>query len=345
MKKSRKILAVTLSLCVLLLTVFTACSKTPPIDSDDEGGTTAPVAQGVTYNVGVIQYISHSSLDNCYAGIRAALTEKYGENVNIDFQLGSDTSADSDCETYAGTMVAKNYDMIIAIATPAAIAAYAATEGTDIPVIFCSVSDPVAAKIVESVEAPGTNCTGTSDVLDLEGQVDLIQALQPDVEKIGVLYTTSEVNSITQLEMLREICSKRGLEVDAEGIQNTADLPAAAASLCARVDCLNNFTDNNVVNNLSVVLDAANNANIPVYGSEIEQVKKGCLASNSIDYVAVGRQTGEMAASILDGADITTTPVATISDSQPVVNTDVLTAFNITLPDALANAETVVTAE
>lgn len=344
MKKSRKILAATLAICIMVLTVFSACSK-KPAEKDGEGTSAPPSNQGVTYNIGVIQYVSHSSLDNCYNGIRAALTEKYGENVNIDFQLGSDTSADADCEAYAGTMVAKKYDMIIAIATPAAIAAYAATEGTNIPVVFCSVSDPVAAKIVNSLEAPGTNCTGASDVLDLEGQVNLIRQLQPDVKKIGVLYTTSEVNSITQLEELRKICSNLGIEVDAEGIQNNADLPAAAASLCARVDCLNNFTDNNVVNNLSVVLDAAKNAKIPVYGSEIEQVKKGCLASNSIDYVAVGRKTGEMAASILEGADIKNTPVVTISDSVPVVNSEVLADFNIQLPDALSSVETVVTAE
>ena len=344
MKKSIKILSAVLSAMMLMLLTLTGCGSSQT--TSDEGSTQASAPSGATLRVGVIQYISHSSLDNCYQGIEEALQAKYGENVIIDRQIGSDSSADADCATYANNMVAQGYDMIIAIATPAASSAYAATEGTDIPVIFCSVSDPVSAKLVNSIEEPGTLCTGTSDVLDLEGQVDMIQQLQPDVETIGVLYTTSEVNSITQLNNLTEICEARGITVQASGVQNASDIPAAAAALAAEVDCINNFTDNNVVNNLSVVLDAANAAGIPVYGSEIEQVKKGCLASNSMDYVAIGRTTGNMAAEVLDGADITTMAVRTVSDSKPVVNSEVLEALNLTMPESLMNeAETIVTEE
>lgn len=344
MKKSIKILSAVLSAMMLMLLTLTGCGSSQT--TSDEGSTQASAPSGATLRVGVIQYISHSSLDNCYQGIEEALQAKYGENVIIDRQIGSDSSADADCATYANNMVAQGYDMIIAIATPAASSAYAATEGTDIPVIFCSVSDPVSAKLVNSIEEPGTLCTGTSDVLDLEGQVDMIQQLQPDVETIGVLYTTSEVNSITQLNNLTEICEARGITVQASGVQNASDIPAAAAALAAEVDCINNFTDNNVVNNLSVVLDAANAAGIPVYGSEIEQVKKGCLASNSMDYVEIGRTTGNMAAEVLDGADITTMAVRTVSDSKPVVNSEVLEALNLTMPESLMNeAETIVTEE
>lgn len=240
-------------------------------------------------------------------------------------------------------MVAQKYDMIIAIATPAAISAYAATEGTNIPVIFCSVSDPVKAKLVKSLDAPGSNCTGTSDILDLPGQLDMIQQIQPDVKTIGILYTSSEVNSISNLEVFKGLCDKRGIKVEATGVQNASDIPAAAAALAAKVDCINNFTDNNVVNNLSVLLDAANTAGIPVYGSEIEQVKNGCLASNTMDYVAAGRITGEMAVDVLEGADITTMAVKTVSDSKPVVNNEVFASLKMTVPAELAECESVVT--
>ncbi|MGN1117241.1 MAG: ABC transporter substrate-binding protein [Acutalibacteraceae bacterium] len=332
----RKIIAALL--CLAMVFAFAACSgnDTDTDASSDASDTAQPL------NIGIIQYVSHPSLDNCYQGIINAL-EKSDLDYTVDRQIGSDNAADSDCASFAKTMVAQKYDLIFAIATPAATAAYAATEGTDIPVVFCAVSDPVAAKLVETNDAPGGLCSGTSDVLDLDAQVDLIQAMQPDVKSIGILYTTSEPNSITQLGILKEICDERNITVEATGIQNDADIPAAASALVKKVDCLNNFTDNKVVNNLAVVLDAANEANIPVYGSEEEQVKNGCLASVSIDYVALGEVTGQMGIDVIGGADISTMAVKTISDATPIVNTDVLSALGMTMPEAYANAETVTT--
>lgn len=296
-----------------------------------------------TYTVGVIQYVSHPSLDNCYAGVEQALKEKYGDNIVIERQIGSDSAPDSDCATFAGQFAAKDVDMLIPIATPAASSAFAAAEDKDIPVVFCAVSDPVAPGLVQSMDKPGYNCSGTSDVLDMDAQVNLIKAMQPDVKTIGVLYTTSEANSITQLGLLEAAAEKQGIEVISSGIQNDADIPAAAAALVARVDCVNNFTDNKVVNNLSVLLEAANAAGVPVYGSEVEQVKNGCLASVSIDYVALGKVTGEMAIAALEGDSLADMPVKTISDATPVVNTEVLAAFDMEMPAGYENAETVVT--
>ena len=163
-------------------------------------------------------------------------------------------------------------------------------------------------------------CTGTSDVLDMAAQLKLIKAFQPDVKKIGVIYTTSEVNSITQLANLKEAASADGIEIIASGVQSASDIPATITALVDKVDCLNNFSDNNIVNNLSVVINAANAAGIPVYGSEVEQVKSGCLASVSIDSVALGELTGEMALDVLKGADPSKMPVKTISEATPVVN-------------------------
>ncbi|MGN0115355.1 MAG: ABC transporter substrate-binding protein [Acutalibacteraceae bacterium] len=334
----KKILAAMLCLCFVF--AFASCTGS---NSGDTTATTAASADSETLKIGIIQYVSHPSLDNCYTGIKNALDES-GLDIQIDRQIGSDNAADSDCSSYAKNMVAQKYDMIFAIATPAATAAYAATEGTDIPVIFCAVSDPVAAKLVDSNDAPGGLCSGTSDVLDLDAQVDMIEAMQPDVKSIGILYTTSEPNSITQLSLLKDICSKRNITVEATGIQNDSDIPSAATALAAKVDCLNNFTDNKVVNNLSVVLEAANEAGIPVYGSEVEQVKNGCLAAVSIDYVKLGETTGKMGIDVLGGADISTMAVKTISDATPVVNTDVLSALKMKMPEAYNNAETVTNA-
>lgn len=298
-----------------------------------------------TFKVGIIQYMSHPSLDNCYEGIHKAL-EDSGLKIEIDRQIGSGNSAENDTLSFARNMVAAEYDLIIAIATPAAVNAFNATDGTDIPVIFCAVSDPVLSGLVATLENPGEACTGTSDILDLDAQVDLIQSLQPDVKKIGVIYTASETNSISNLAVLREICEERGIEVIAKSVQNAADVPSAAEAVASEVDCINNFTDNNVVYNLKSVLAAAEKYQIPVYGSEVEQVSNGCLAAVSIDYVALGKTTGEMAIEVLNGKDASTMAVKTISDATPVINTDLLDVLGLTLPAAYENtAEKVTTTE
>lgn len=318
----KKIITIALVLMLTVLTL-TGCGAV---------NTTADDA----ITVGVIQFGSHSSLDNCYEGVETAIKETFGDKVVIDLQNGNFDSAM--CDSIAKNMVAKKYDMIIPIATPAALSAYAAAINTDIPVVFCAVSDPVAAGLVDDLEVTGTNCTGTSDILDLDAQIELITSLQSDVKKIGVLYTTSEANSISQLEVLKLVARQRGIEVIAQGVQGASDIPQAASSLCAKVDCINNFTDNNVVNNLSVLIEQANEAKIPVYGSEVEQVEKGCLASVSIDYVELGKKTAELAAQILNGADASKVPVATITDTAPVINTAVAEKFNIQIPDSYSNA-------
>lgn len=321
----KKIIAVMLA--VIMMLTFAGCGETQN-------------EKNSVLKIGIIQYMSHPSLDNCYNGVISAL-ESSGLQYTVDYQIGSGNSADSDCTNFAKNMVAANYDMIIAIATPAAKSAFAATDDTEIPVIFCAVSDPVAAGLVESMDSPGYLCTGTSDVLDLEAQVALIKAMQPEVKNIGILYTSSEDNSITNLKNFKAICDKEGIEVVATAVQGASDIPSAAEELASKVDCINNFTDNNVVNNLSVVLTAADKYGIPVYGSEEEQVINGCLASVSIDYVALGRVTGEMAVSVLKGEDASTMAVKTITEATPVINSSVLKKLGLSTPEGYSEVKTV----
>ena len=152
---------------------------------------------------------------------------------------------------------------------------------------------------------------------------------------IGAPYQTAET--------LAQDILLAGFEIVEQGVQSGADVPQAAAALASKVDCINNFTDNNVVDNLTSVLAKANEAGIPVYGSEVEQVRKGCIASESLDYIALGKETGTLAAKVLNGADPRTTAVVQVKDSTPVVNTDVLEVRGITLPDAYTAVEKVTT--
>lgn len=328
----KRIIALVTTL-VLSVTVFSGCNSTKKSNVSNDG----------QFTVGIIQYASHPSLDNCYKGVKTALNETYGNNIKIDFQNGNADIAT--CDSIAKNMVAKNYDMIIPIATPAALSAYAAAKEKNIPVVFCAVSDPVAAGLAKSLDNPEPGCTGTSDVLNLKAQLELITSMQPNAKKIGVLYTTSEANSVSHLKTLEKLASKKGIKIVAQGVQGASDIPQAAASLCAKVDCINNFTDNNVVNNLSILLEQTKLNNIPVYGSEVEQVSNGCLAAESIEYVALGKKTGEMAADILSGTDISTVSIATIEETSPVINTEVASSLKLEIPDTYKNAEFVTTAK
>lgn len=327
----KKFLAILLS-ALLIAAVFAGCSSGEAGSSDT----------GSVNKVAILQYMTHSSLDNCTQGVKNALD---AAGISYDVQIGSSGSADADCQSYAAQMVAGDYDMIIAVATPAALAAYSAVQSasSSIPVVFCAISDPVSAGLVQSMDAPGNNCTGTADSFDVAGQVDIIKQLQPDLTKLGVIYTTSESNSLSQLERLKEQCSALGITVVEKGITEASELASVSASLVTEVDAITNLTDNNVVENMSVVLEQAKAAGIPVYGSEIEQVKKGCFASASIDYVALGERTGQIAIDILGGQSAATYPVVTVEDSFKVINTDVASQLGITIPDTLSDVQKVTT--
>jgi len=229
-------------------------------------------------------------------------------------------------------------DMICAIATPAAQAAFNYAQDEEVPVIYTAITDPVGAALAN---ADGTNpgqITGTSDLLAVEAQLKMIRALMPDAKKIGILYVTSETNNTLPLNMYNELAPVYGFEIVAKGISAGADIPLALDSLLPQVDCLSNLTDNTVVSYLAMVLEMAGEAGKPVFGSEIEQVKLGCVAAEGLEYLELGRQTGRMAAKVLKGeAKASEIPFELITNSYLYVNKTAMAQFGIELPADLAD--------
>ena len=255
-----------------------------------------------SYKIGISQFAEHGSLDNCREGFLAGLEEsgiKEGDNLTVDLK-----NAAADMGTagqISGSFVSDKVDMICAIATPTAQSAYNAAMDAGIPVIYTAVTDPVVAELAGEDGTPVGEVTGTSDKLPVEAQLQMMRQILPDAKKLGIMYTTSEANSVFTIREYDALVEKYGFELVEKGITATADVALAADDLLSQVDCITNLTDNTVVASLPTILEKANDKKIPVFGSEIEQVKIGCLAAEGIDYIALGKQTGKMAAQVLKG--------------------------------------------
>ena len=321
MKTLKKLLCTALSPSLVL--ALAACGG--------EGG--GDTAGGEVPIIGINQYGSHGSLDNCREGFLQGLQEAglvEGTDYTIDYQ-------NANFDTNLATQIAQAFSaedaaLMVGIATPSATACYAAAEDKDIPVVFTAITDPVGAKLDSG------NITGTSDVLPVQGQLELIRAIQPEADTIGIVYTTSEANSVYSIGVYEDLAADYGFTIEAIGVTAQSEVTQAVDTLISQgVDCLSNLTDNNVVGVLGSILEKTNEAGIPVYGSEIEQMELGCVAGAGLDYVQLGIQTGKMAAQILTGeATCADLPYETIENYGLYVNSSALTEMGLTLPDDVA---------
>lgn len=284
--------------------------------------------------IGLVQYGQHGSLDNCREGFLEGLKQaglKEGVDFTVDYQnAGFDDNVNTQiCQSFS----AANVDMMVGIATPSAIACYAAAEDKDIPVIFTAITDPVGAHLDSG------NVTGTSDALPVAGQLELIRALQPEARTVGIVYTTSEVNSVYSISIYEQLAGDYGFSIDAIGVTAQSEVTQAIDTLISHgVDCISNLTDNTVVGVLPAILEKTNEAKIPVYGSEIEQVVLGCVAGAGLEYVQLGIQTGIMAAKVLKGeATCGDIPYETIENYGLYVNKTAIGEMGLELPAEIAD--------
>lgn len=294
---------------VALALVLSACSK---------GGNENVVDKKI--DIGIIQIIEHEALDRARKGFEDRIKE-LGIDANISYKSaqGDLANAKQIAEKFANDKV----DLIYAIATPSAEAALAVT--SEIPVLFSAVTDPVDAKLVASNEKPGGNASGTSDAADVEGQLAMLKEIDPEIKKLGVLYSADEQNSYSQVKEIKEITKKLGLELVETSIQNISDLPQASESMAKKVDAFYLLSDNKIASSVSLLTDVAKRYKLPTVCIEGAHVRAGGLISKGINYYTLGQQTAEMAKKVLvDGVKVGDIPVEWSRDNEKVINLETL---------------------
>lgn len=271
--------------------------------------------------IGVTQIMEHPALDSARVGFEKALKDNGYGDVKIDYQ-----NAQGDFGT--AQMIANSFaqdkkDLIYAISTPSAQAAYNVTK--KIPIVITAVTDVKAAGLI------GDNITGTSDATSIYKQLETITKILPKAKKVGIIYNTSEQNSQVQVASAKEESKKLGLEIIETGVTNVNDMAMGLDSLLDKVDVLYTPTDNLVVSATPLVLDKANRKNVPVVGCIEDQVAQGALITDTIDYEKLGYQTGEMAIRVLKGEEPKNMPVETLKNTQLIVNKKAAEKYGIDL--------------
>lgn len=295
---------------------------------------TTPAATGTeekpSVSVGAVTIVSHPSLDAVYEGIKEGLADAGyvdGENLTLEFQnpQGDQATLTNIANTYA----ASDHDIFVALATPPAQALAQVIQ--DRPIVFASVTDPVAAGLVDDLEAPGANVTGTSDQLPTDRQLQVIQQILPDVETVGIVYSSAEVNAQVQAEAAIKAGKELGIEVLTATITNSSEVQQAAESL--DVDAYFVVVDNTVVSAMESMVQVAEQRQRLLVTSDPDSVQRGAAAALATDYRAQGVQTAGMIARIIEGADPASTPVEFAESLELSVNPAAAERMGVTLPD------------
>ncbi|MEA4970682.1 MAG: ABC transporter substrate-binding protein [Candidatus Pelethousia sp.] len=279
--------------------------------------------------IGIIQLTQHAALDAACEGFVEGINTA-GLNVEIDVQNAQGEQAI--CSTIATKFVNDGVDLIMAIATPAAQAAAQATK--NIPILITAVTDPVSAGLVASNEAPGGNVSGTSDMNPVAKQIDLLIKLAPTAKTVGIMYNSSEDNSIIQADMARAAIEAQGLTAVELTVSASNEVQAVAQSAIGKVDALYLPTDNLMADTIATISMVVTPAGIPIICGESNMVNGGGLATYGISYKQLGLQTAAQAIKILaEGADISTMPIEFCSaDLELTINQDIATQLGITIP-------------
>jgi len=314
LNKTNKMIKITATLCSLALVATAGCA----LASCQESKPT----------IGIMQYGTHESLNNCYTGIIKGLNEAGISEDNYTIEYVNDNFDATVSASHASSLVNKGAKAIVAIATPSAMAA-ANASGGDVPVVYCAVTD---GAVMESYK----NVCGSSDRPNFEKQLEVVTGFMGKSDiNIGVISYTGESSDAVQIEELKAAAKAySGMEITVQYITEITTIATVTESMISGgVDCFVNLLDNTVVGQLDNIFAVTNEHSIPVFGSEVEQVVNGCVASASIDYIEIGRIAGEMAAQVVKGeAETSALGCKVISNPTLYYNPSAVTKFSLTVP-------------
>ena len=283
--------------------------------------------------IGILQFVTHDALDEIERGIEDGLAEAGYEGSNVELTVLNAEADQSKIQTMSKKLVDDGNDVVIGIATPAAQGLASAT--SDIPVIMGAISDPVGAKLVKNLDKPEGNVTGVSNHVPHAQTVELIQTITPDAKTIGVLYASSEDNSVSQVKEFTQYAEEAGLTVVEYAVPSTNEITTTMSVMTGKVDAIFVPQDNTIASAFPTVVTAANAAKIPVYSSVDTMVKQGSIASVAQSQYDLGLETAKIAVKILAGKKVSEVPVKVVDTGVPTVNLKAAKELGITIPDSL----------
>ncbi|MGO0042639.1 tryptophan ABC transporter substrate-binding protein [Streptococcus suis] len=322
MLKNKNLLATIVALTVMVVAALFMTQK----EQSNSSTSTEKV------KIGVLQFVTHDSLDEIYKGIKAGLKEGgYTTTDNLEIDFMNAEGDQSQVQTMSKKLVDNGNELLIGIATPAAQGLANAT--TELPIIMGAVTDPVGANLVTDLKNPGGNITGVSDQTPVADAVSLIKEITPDAKTIGVLYSSNEDNSKIQVAEFKAVAEEAGYTVLEYAVASSNEIAATVEIASSKADVLFTPVDNTVASAFSTVVSVANKTKTPIFTSVEDMVEGGGIASVTLSQYDLGVATGKMAAKILDGANPEDTPVQIFNEGTVVVNQKVAKELGITLSD------------
>lgn len=322
MLKNKNLLATIVALTVMVVAALFMTQK----EQSNSSTSTEKV------KIGVLQFVTHDSLDEIYKGIKAGLEEGgYSTTDNLDIDFMNAEADQSQVQTMSKKLVDNGNELLIGIATPAAQGLANAT--TELPIIMGAVTDPVGANLVKDLKNPGGNITGVSDQTPVADAISLIKQITPEAKTIGVLYSSNEDNSKIQVAEFKAAAEEAGYTVLEYAVASSNEIAATVEVASSKADVLFTPVDNTVASAFSTVVSVANKTKTPIFTSVEDMVEGGGIASVTLSQYDLGVATGKMAAKILDGANPGDTPVQIFNEGTVVVNQKVAKELGITLSD------------
>ena len=287
--------------------------------------------------IGISQYDEHPALDAASEGFMDGLAELgYEEGKDVEFIIKNAQGNSDTCRTIADKFKQDRVDLILAVATPNAQAAANVIE--EIPIVITAITDPVVAGLAESLERPGGNISGTTDMNPIEEQIALARNFLPEAGSLGIIYNAGEDNSVVQVDIAKEVAPTYNFQLVEATVTNSSEVNQAAFSLIGKVDAIYIPTDNAVASAISTVVKVANSAKIPVIGSERAHVEQGAVATFGIDYYLLGKQTAQIADEIFKGKSPGEIPIEGSSDLKLIINKGAAATLGLTIPQELLGA-------